>query len=214
MFSRDAIPFYSNTPDDTHCFQAALRMILKHFLPEQDFSWQQLDEITAKHPGMWTWPMAGLCWLKQNGFDVINIEDFDYRRFCEEKENYLTEKFGSEVARVQVKNSVLHAEIEWAKKFITTVPTQNRLPSYDEIINLALEGYLLIVNVNARTLNHTPGYAGHFIVIGNVTNNWLQFHDPGLPAIKNRKVDRKLFLEAWNYPDEGARNLIAIKPAS
>jgi hypothetical protein len=213
MPQNDDIPFYSNTPDDTHCFQATLRMVLKYFMPEQDFSWKQLDKITAKQPGMWTWPMAGLCWLTENGFDIVNIESFDYQRFCIEKEDYLIEKFGADIASIQAKNSVLPEEVEWARKFLSLVPSENRLPAFEEVISLASEGYLVIVNLNARALNQKKGYVGHFVIVVSASNDSLAIHDPGLPAYKNRIIARKLFMEAWDYPDKTARNLIAIKPA-
>lgn len=40
------VPFYSNTPDDTHCFQAVLKMVLKYFQPEKYYSFEQLDKLS------------------------------------------------------------------------------------------------------------------------------------------------------------------------
>lgn len=53
------IPFYSNTSDDTHCLQACLKMLLKYFYPNEEYSWEELDKLTGKKEGMWTWTMDG-----------------------------------------------------------------------------------------------------------------------------------------------------------
>jgi hypothetical protein len=55
-----AVPFFANTPDDTHCFQAVIRGILKYFLPDRKFSWEELDRMSAQKPGMATWPQQML----------------------------------------------------------------------------------------------------------------------------------------------------------
>jgi hypothetical protein len=57
------LPFYSNTADGTHCFQAGLKMILKHFIPEKDLTFEGLDKISMKIDGLWTWPIAALIWM-------------------------------------------------------------------------------------------------------------------------------------------------------
>ena len=41
------IPYFKQ-PDNTHCFQACLKMILKYFFPEKEFTYEELDEISDK----------------------------------------------------------------------------------------------------------------------------------------------------------------------
>ena len=91
------IPFCSNTEDDTHCFQAALKMVMKYFWPDKDYSWEDLEIITKKVEGLWTWPMAGLLWLAEQRVEVIDIEVFDYNRFIAKGGKYLIDEYGKEV---------------------------------------------------------------------------------------------------------------------
>ena len=102
---RQKVPFYSNTSDDMHCFQAVFRMVLKFFLPEKDLSWRELDKMTAKKKNLWTWPMQGLLNLKKMGFEIVQIEDFDYEKFSREGEKYLVKELGREVGEAQIKHS-------------------------------------------------------------------------------------------------------------
>jgi hypothetical protein len=211
MSSRIEFPFYANTSDGTHCFQAALRMILKYFIPEKDFSWELLDKLTAKSKNMWTWPMAGLVWMQEQGFEVINIEKFDYKRFIENPEGYLEKRFGADIAQEQIKNSNIAQETEFAKKFINQVKTENRIAVIDEISELLEDGYLVITNVNARSLNDQEGYIGHFVVVNSCNNNTVTIQDPGSPPMQNKKVSIQQFTKGWAYPDESTQNLMAFR---
>ena len=40
------IPFYPN-PDNTHCFQAVIKMILKYYFPKEEYSWKELEKLTG-----------------------------------------------------------------------------------------------------------------------------------------------------------------------
>ena len=126
-----SVPFYANTPDDTHCFQAALRMMLKYFLPDKEFSWEELEKRTAKVEGLWTWTMAGLLWLKENDFDIVNIEPFDYARCAKEGGGYLIELWGKDVGESQIAHSDIPQELKFAQQFASL--SEQRVPDLEEI---------------------------------------------------------------------------------
>lgn len=205
------VPFYSNTPDDTHCFQAVIRMVLKYFLPDQKYSWKQLEKMTAKKKGLWTWSMQGLMNLKKIGFDVVNMEDFDYKRFSKEGGKYLIERLGKEVGKAQIKHSDISQEMRIAKKFIKVFGEKTVLPTISDIKKFLKKGYLVGCNVNSKVLDGKKGYVGHFVLVFGFDEKNLYLHDPGLPPRKNRKVPIKRFIKAWAYPSTREKNLRAFK---
>jgi hypothetical protein len=205
------VPFYSNTPDDTHCFQASIRSVLKYFLPRKEFGWAKLDKMTAKKKGLWTWPTQGLLTLKKMGFDIVDMEDFDYSAFIQEGGEYLIEKYGEEVAKEQIKNSDIAQEKRLAREFVKVFGNQSKLPGIKDIKNFLDKGYLVICNVNAYALDSENGFAGHFVVVIGYNEGSLYLHDPGSPPRKDRKVSFKRFIEAWAFPDEKAKNLMAFR---
>lgn len=208
------ILFFENTPDDTHCFQASLKMILKYFLPEKDYSFEELDQITSKKEGLWTWPLAGVVWIQNSGFTVKNIECFDYNKFIEVGGPYITEKYGSEIGEAQIKNSDIEQERILAKIFLEKVETEIRIPKKEDIINLINDGYVVTINLNAKMLNNQEGYAGHSVVMTGFDSSNFRFHDPGVPGIENRWVSFDIFEKAWAYPNEEAKNILAFKLTS
>ena len=62
------IPFYKNTKDSLHCFQACLRSVLKFYFPKKDYSFEYLDRITVHKKGKGTWVSAALLFLAKKWF--------------------------------------------------------------------------------------------------------------------------------------------------
>jgi hypothetical protein len=205
------IPFYANTPDDTHCVQAVFKMIAEHFRPDLTHSFEEWDVISHKKQGGWTWPMSSLMWLKEQGFDVVNIEDFDYDRFSKEGLAYLATLWGQELADIQAEKTNVPAEQEIAKRFAREIDTERRAPILKDVRSLLDDGYLVSLSVNLRILNGQEGYVGHLVVVRGYDESGVFLNDPGLPPVENRHVDTELFMRAWAYPDEKALNLAALR---
>jgi hypothetical protein len=205
------IPFYSNTSDDTHCFQAVLKMVIDNYDPQIKFSWKDLDKISDKQNNKWTWPISGYIWLKENNYDIQIIEPFDYKKFIKHDGDYLIEEYGVEVGTAQINNSDIKKEQINAKNFIKLINYQKRIPKINEIIYYLNNKYLIICNVNANKLINHQGYTGHFVLIKGYNNKGLFLHDPGLPPRENIYVDLELFERAWSYPNEKAKNICAVK---
>jgi len=205
------VPFFGNHTDDLHCFQASLKMVAKYFWPNEDYSWEELDKITAKKPDKWTWPLAGLLWLKSKGAEVVVKEIFDHQMFVDKGEEYLIDFFGKSVGQTQIDNSDIPQERELTKVALNKLKIVKELPSVDDIIDFLNNQYLVAANINSSALNNKPGYVGHFVVITGHDDNHLIIHDPGLPPFPNRKVTKDQFVNAWAYPNSSAQNLVAVK---
>jgi len=204
------VPFYPNL-DETHCFQAVIKMVLKYYFPEEEYSWKELEKLTGKKEGLWTWPLYGMLRLQEKGFDIINMEDFDYRRFIRLGKSYLLERLGREAGTAQIENSDIPFEINNAKQFIKYFNGPPQIPSIDDIKKLLDINYLIICNVNSNALNGMQGYTGHFILVYHLDKNYLYIHNPGLPPIEAHKVSYDGFTKAWAYPEKRDKNLIALR---
>jgi hypothetical protein len=185
-------------------------MALAVLLPQVEFSSEELDTISHKLPGKWTWPTAAMLWMIEEGLKVRLIEEFDYNAFVERGSEYLIERFGSEVAKAQAANSDIEREQEIARQFAKHAPIENRIPTIEDISKLIDGGSVVIVNLNAAMLFENTGYSGHFVVICKVEDETITLHDPGLPPSPNLKVSRSIFEKAWGYPSERDKNILAI----
>lgn len=210
---RVTVPFYANK-DETHCFQACLRMMLKHFLPEREFTFRELDDISAKVEGLWTWPTAAALWLVDNGFEVRNVEAFNYREFEQEGGDYLLRHFGENVGRAQIDHGDIPQEVKLARFFNKKIVSEVRIPDIADLRSCLDEGYIPCCNVNSCRLNGTDGYSGHFVIIVGYDEGSLFIHDPGLPGRQRLKVSNEVFEQAWAYPSSASKNYLAVKRRS
>jgi len=204
------VPFVSNTEDDTHCFQAALSMVLKYFNPEMNYTFQELERITAKPKDKWTWQSAAILWLHENKYSVVAMDLFGYQRFAREGESYLLEVFGSEVTQAQVDNSDIEQERHFAEQLSTSNLVTMREPVLEDIYRLLADGYVIICSINSMKLSGKEGYAGHSVVLTGYTDESVILHDPGVPARASVHVACDVFESAWAYPNSGAKDLLAI----
>ena len=211
MLTKFSVPFFDNAPDDTHCVQSCYKMLLKYFEPSREYTWEELEKITGKDPGMYTWPMTGLIWLTKNGYEVKYIEDFDYEKFKHFGKKYLVEKYGKESANSSEKHSNISNEMVKTDDFLKFVKVENRIPEIFEIIKYIEKGYLVIAMVNYKSLHNKEGFNGHAVLIIGFDEENLILHDPGLPGIANLEVSYEQFIKGWSYPDNTVNNITAIK---
>jgi hypothetical protein len=205
------IPFYPNTGDGMHCVQACFKSILKYFLPEQEFSWEQLDKMSKKIEGKGTWWYPFLLEIQSLGLEIIDISPIDLERFYKEGENYLRENYTQEVVDWMLEKSNLLQVKKYIPEFLEKVDFQHRTASFEELEKFLKEGYLVGVGLNSRTLNNKEGYSAHMVVIFECDDIHIKLHDPGFPAQKNREVSKELFMKAWEYEGKDTKSLVAIR---
>jgi hypothetical protein len=205
------VPFYGNTEDNTHCFQAGMRMILKYFYPDEEYEWKQLEEISCKAEGKWTWPMAAYIWMAKKGLEVKSIRMFDYERFSKDPEGYLYEFFTPEVAKAQIDHADIHEEAKRAAIFAREFKGIRAVPTVEDIKRHLDEGYLVGASVNSKAMKHKEGYSGHFVVIFGYDEGGFIMHDPGLPPAPDRHVDYATFEKAWAYSGEKTKSMTAFR---
>lgn len=186
-------------------------MIFGFFKPQLNLSFDELDRISAKVPGKWTWPTAAMLWMIDHGFELRLVEDFDYEEFAKRGAEYIIDKCGKEVGEAQINNSLVERERDYARRFAKLNLVERRVPNFDDISRLLRDGYLLICNINAAVLVGNKGYSGHFVVIYECGDEIIRIHDPGLPPRPELAVPHSDFERAWAYPTENEKNLLAIR---
>jgi hypothetical protein len=66
---RSVPTFYSN-PDEVHCMEATLLSIIGHFEPAANMTWADIDALTCKVPGKWSWPQFAMKSMLERGYSV------------------------------------------------------------------------------------------------------------------------------------------------
>ena len=191
---------YFKQPDDTHCFQACLKMILKYFFPEKDFSYEELDKISDKAKDKYTWFCAAAVKVKKMGLRVKAYSNFDYNEFIKNGAEYIRKKYDKEIAERTIEMSDIKSEIENAREMIKEHIYELKELSFKDIENWFKENYMVILLVDSNMINNEPGYEGHFVVLIGIDDNNVYVHDPArISGSANRKINKDLFKKAWEY---------------
>jgi|ETNmetMinimDraft_4_1059912.scaffolds.fasta_scaffold38179_3 hypothetical protein len=191
------VPFVPNTPDDTHCLQAAFMSVAKYFDPDFSIPMDEWSRLTGYEEGKGTWAYAGLAWFAQNGYEVKHFELFDFDEFMKRPKKYMIEVHGEEAGVWGYQNTNVPAEIQRMRRVLALGLVEQHDPTIEDIQKFLDEGYLARVTLNAHRLNNEAGYVGHAVTIIGYTDSQVTLHDPGLPPMPNRQVSWETFEAAW-----------------
>jgi hypothetical protein len=194
-------PTFCRNPDNVHCLQACVKMILETAVVSGYEEFDALDRLTGKRNGLWTWPACTLVEMKNLGFEVRYVTDFDYDRFSREGESYLYEWYSPSEAKSQVQHSDVPYEQGMAATLVEHI-TMSSGADFNTASELLSEGFLLIANVNWKALYDRIGYTGHYVLVYRIDDGSVTYHDPGKPA---RPSHTKSFLEFDRGWQEGGR---------
>jgi len=162
-----------------HCVQACLKMLF-HFYGRPVLSFKELDIITGHDPHSFTWMGKAFLWLVKNGFEVISVENFDYRIFAKQGIKYLKQVWSEETFKVQDQYSNLVAEQVMARKLINSeVQFINARWPLAKIHSFRIKGdYFTLLSVNQFALYRKDGYGAHMVVLGEKKGDRFKVYDP------------------------------------
>lgn len=194
------VPLFENSPEDVHCVQAVLQMILKYYFPGRLYTLEYLDKVTHHFPGGWTWDTAVFQFLLTLGFEIKVFSRFDFEAFAVGGVRYLEKMWDAETLRLQSINADLVFEQSLARDFWLT-PHPNfsytkRCASKEDFEKMFSDGFLLAPSVNAYALENEEGFCSHYILITGLTKEQVIFNDVDPPATKNACVSWEQFEHA------------------
>ncbi|OGL26368.1 hypothetical protein A3E49_02025 [Candidatus Saccharibacteria bacterium RIFCSPHIGHO2_12_FULL_49_19] len=205
------VPFISNTKDNLHCMQSAWMMVVKYFKPQFEMDWDKFSRVTGFEEDKGTWAMAGLLWLKKQGFNVIHLASFDYEVFAQTGGAYLLKRAGKDIGQWMIEHSNMPLEQKRARRLAKSGIWKKQAVQISDIKKNLDDGFLVVCTINIRKLDELQGYFGHVVVVKGYDDKKLFLHDPGLPGRPDRKVTYKDFETAWADPNKDAKELNAIK---
>lgn len=193
------MPFFPNTRDNTHCYQATLRMILKKIYPKRNFSYRELEKVFDKPKGKYSWTPAAAVNLKKSGLNTKIVSPFDYKKFSRDGRRYIMKFYSKEAADVQIKMSNIESEMENARKMVRRGLYSKDKVKLNDLEKFLKSGWFVIAQVNSRALSRKSGYSGHAVTILGTSRKYIYFHDPGgkFTPRPNRRVSKKIFVKAF-----------------
>lgn len=190
------IPFYKNSGDGMRCMQACIGSVAEYFFGEK-FSLDELDKLTGRKEGKWTYTVQGVMALHDLGLRVKYYSLHNPQKYLQ-GEKYIRKTFGKDGDRV-----LKFTDLPVMQKAIRKILKENLFElkglSLGEIKNkMEVDGEVAIILVNINKIyGRSDQYTGHFVVVTGIDKKYVYYHDSGPKnAGRNKKVTRKIFNKA------------------
>jgi ABC-type bacteriocin/lantibiotic exporter with double-glycine peptidase domain len=203
------IPFFGNLPDDVHCMQACMKMILKYYFPNRDFSFKQIDKLIGlEERRLWSNPVQAAVVLHDLGLKVKFYTACDVKQFLKEGAFYIKKNYKD--WKTILSHLDVNLVLRFTQKALERGLLESKKLSWDTTESFFKKGNLIMLVINTNVFKDRKGYAGHFVLLTNIGKQFVEFHDPGLPPIPNRREDKRKFIQSWYDPDTD-RNALVCK---
>jgi hypothetical protein len=201
-----------NGPDGMSCFPACIQMVMRSKNGIGVPSFNEMDAISRRSEGKYTWEYALLAYLARCGFQVRLFSLLDLQKLAANPRDYLVEFYGDEVGADQADNSDLAHLSEDVKAFQGEAGAEwkNAIPDDQTVRSEILAGRYVIPIINQRILQADAGYVAHSVVVYGVSNRGVTIHNPGPPATAANEIAWDLFRKAWEYPSPDTRMMISV----
>jgi len=202
------IPFFSNLPDDMHCMQSCMRMALKYYFPDKDFSFEQIDALIGLGKRkLWSTPVQAVVAFDDFGLNTKCYAAGDFEKYLREGVNYIKKNYKN------WKTILKHIDVNLDMKFIREALKRKLLEmkklQFDEIESFFKKGNIIMLAINTNVFKGKKGYVGHFVLITDIGNDYVEFHDPGLPPIPRRRESKDNFIQSW-YDHDTDRSALVV----
>lgn len=197
MRINNKIPYVSN-PGNA-CALACYTMTAKYFFPETTFN--EVAKISDWEPGYVIWPFKFWLWIMDQGIKIVDYDLIDYERWVNEGLDGLKKSAGKAEFEFYLKNTKKLESYDQDIKKVLDHPnfTYNRKkPEFIDLERVLDKGVVCEVVLNADVLNGKEGFNLHRVVILDINENKVAFHDPRREENLPPRIENKdLFEKAW-----------------
>ncbi len=192
-----SVPFYENDSDGKQCMQVTMRSVIKHFF-NRNISLAELDKLTGRKEGFWTWTHQIVPVLYDLGLKVKNYGASDLRPFLE-GEPYIRRTYGKDAEKM-LKFTDMTVMLSTLKKMLKYDLFEKRVLQFSELEDHIKQGHVpLLLIDNNKITGKDDLYQGHFVILTGFDEEYVYYHDSGPKHPEpNRKVLKSVFIDAWS----------------
>ncbi len=190
------IPFTKNP--ELYCAQACMKMIIDYFDPNNNLDLERLAKLSYKRKDGGTNSVGIVLAFDNLGYKAtlftkkLNIEHENSAKEYDEKYGISKNELNVLIKKAQRKKLV-----------------KVKLITFNDLKSLVKKQQGIITLIDFSKISKKNNYIGHYLVITNITNNSITFHQPGTEnATQNCTISKELFLEAFNA--EGTDNDVIV----
>lgn len=195
------IPYFKNP--GKACALACYAMTANYFFSGTTF--EEIARISDWTPGYIIWPFKFWLWIMDQGvkvtdYDLINLEEWAQAGIAGLQNSINEKEFNFYIAGTKDIDACQNDIIKIIKhpNFIY----HQRKPNFEDLESHFRTGAVCEAVLDSKTLDRETGFSLHRVVILDVNEEFVLFHDPRQEPRPSRRESRKLFKRAWLDIDE------------
>jgi hypothetical protein len=190
------IPYVQSS--ENACALACYAMIAKFYFPETTF--EEIAKISDWQEGHIVWAFKFWQWITEKGIRVKDYDLIDYSMWANEGVEGMRRSVSEKSFDYYQENTKDLSQL--ADDVKALMNNQNFLyirqkPGFEILKEEISKGNPCEVVLNSRVLNKRDGFALHRVVVLDVDDEFVTFHDPGKDPRPARKEAVGDFTHAW-----------------
>lgn len=196
------VPFYTNTNDGNQCYQVCMQAVLDYYLGKK-YSVEELDKLTKRKTGMWTWTTQIVPVLYDLGLEVKYYSK-DNPELFSGGEKAIRDYFGQDAEKI-LEHTNVPVMIESIKNCQKYNLFEERVLPFKEIEDHISQNHVVLALIDWNIVAEKEDlFEGHMVVVTGFDESNVYYHESGpVNPQPNKKVSKKLFVRAWNEPSTG-----------
>lgn len=187
----------------------ACTALLKEYLPQVDFSQDEIEKLTGYKEGLSAWGTQHLLSLNDLGIETAWVENIDLDYFSLAPFEYMHTQFSDESAyRFQVGHSDLPLEARRAQEYLDRgLLFEEREATTDDVRQFLQGGWLVRLEVNGKRLADQPGYSAYSILVTGCNDDTVIFQnlDGASSQTSNQQASWDVLERAWQEFNDSKR---------
>ena len=173
------VPYHDN-PGNA-CALACYTMVAQYLLPDIDITFEQLGKISDWHTGYVVWEAPAFVWLMNHDVQVTDYDVIDYDAWANKGVESLKKAIPLDEFKWYEDNTYDFSSLTKHIQEMVTHPNftyVQRKPTWEDIVAESAKSGICDLTLNSRTLNHKDGFEVHRVVLIEITDDEVTFHDP------------------------------------
>lgn len=173
------VPYYGN-PGNA-CALACYTMAAQYLLPEKHFTFEQLAKIADWKKGYVVWGFKLWKYLMDQEIHIIDYDIIDYEAWAAKGIKGLKASVPLEEFKFYKENTYnLELEGKRSRKILNhpNFTYVRGKPTWSDVVREHNNPGVCDVTLNLRLLNQEGGFMGHRVILVDITDEEVVFHDP------------------------------------
>ncbi len=175
---------YQGNPGNA-CALACYTMAAQYLFPDDGITFEQLGKIADWKKGYVVWAFPVWKWLMDRGVKITDIDTIDYKLWAKEGESGLKKSVSEKEFKFYKDNTYDLDAVSKQLSLVFDHPNFNyrqKKLSWDDVLEQTHKPGICDITVDGRKLNRKPGFSLHRVIIVDITDTDVIFHDPNAGA--------------------------------